>query len=66
MAADRTEIANYLIHPALRPQLDAWLQAQGFKVDRLPPDLSGRDTWPTYMVTPTGARLRSVGDLLHE
>ena len=66
MASERTEISQYLIHPALRPQLDAWLHEHGFRIDRLPPALEGRDTMPTFLVSPTGARLRAVGHLNDE
>lgn len=47
------EVVQYLIHPALRPRLDAWLITQGLRIDRLPPDVEGEDSLPTFLVAPS-------------
>lgn len=49
---DDDQVSQYLVHPALRPRLDAWLRSQGFRVDRLPPDVEGESSLPTYLVAP--------------
>lgn len=46
------QVSQYLVHPALRPRLDAWLESQGFRVDRLPADVEGEGQLPTYLVAP--------------
>lgn len=50
---------QYLIHPAMRPWLDAYLAQQGFRVDLAPKELQdeGDDALPIYLVTPTAERM---------
>lgn len=57
MTDDDTPV-QYLIHAALRPQLDEWLALRGFRVDRLPPEVEGPDSLPTYLVAPDDASMR--------
>jgi len=54
------EVVQYLIHPALRPRLDAWLTAQGLRVDRLPPEIEGKDSLPTFLVAVGDDLMRSI------
>jgi hypothetical protein len=46
------EVSQYLVHPALRPALDEWLTSRGLRVDRLPTDVAGEDSLPTYLISP--------------
>lgn len=43
---------QYLIHPALRPSLDAWLESRGMRVDPLPAEMQSPDQLVTYLVAP--------------
>jgi hypothetical protein len=52
MTKDYGGVVQYLIHPALRPRLDEWLTSQGFQVGRLPTDVEGEDSLPTYLISP--------------
>lgn len=54
------EVVQYLIHPALREKLDAWLASQGLRVDRLPAEVEGDDSLPTFLVAPTDELMASV------
>lgn len=46
-------VVQYLIHPALRADLDAWLATRNLQVIRLPAEVEGEDSLPTYLVSPT-------------
>lgn len=52
------EVSQYLVHPALRDRLDAWLISQGFRVDRVPPEFEGEDSLPTYLISPGDELMR--------
>ena len=51
-------VVQYVIHPALRGHLDAYFAALGFEVSPLPGQ--SPDDLPTFLVSPTAARLRAV------
>ena len=51
-------VVQYVIHPALRAHLDAYLAALGFEVAPVPEQ--DPDALPTFLVSPTAARLRAV------
>lgn len=50
------EMVQYLIHPVIRPRIDAWLESQGLSVGRIP---SSPDDLPTYAIVP-GEELRAA------
>jgi hypothetical protein len=43
---------QYLIHPAFRARLDAWLASQGMRVDRMPESEQREDQLDLYLVAP--------------
>jgi hypothetical protein len=57
--SDNSEVCEYLIHPALKPKLDAWLLTQGIEVHRAPfLDSDEPDALPVYLLTPTDELMR--------
>lgn len=60
MNVDPTMPVQYLIHPAMRPWLDAFLEGRGFEVVLLPDELQDKeeDSLPIYMPMLTDERMR--------
>lgn len=51
-------IAQYVVHPALRGRLEAWLRAEGFETQRMPD--SGVGDVATFVVVPGEDRARGM------
>jgi hypothetical protein len=48
------DVSEYLVHPAFKPRLDAWLATQGMEAVRMPfLDGEDPDAIPIYNIQPT-------------
>lgn len=55
-----SDVVQYVVTPALRPHLDAYLTALGFEVQPYP--FQSEDDLPTFVVVPGESRMRAARD----
>lgn len=60
MRIERDDPVEVVLHPALLPAFQDWLDTRGLLLARLPEDLQSEDSLEAFIVTPTDEAMRRL------